>query len=341
MGGRGRSGARPRPLRTGRAAGADPGRHAGDPPRLPADPGHGLGRAGRPGAAGVAIGLFRRHGSGTAAPAKVADRLAPGQAVAFRYPGEDDRALAIRLPDGRLVGCSAVCTHLACAVLWRQEDGHLECPCHDGVFDPATGEVVAGPPPRPLPSGAACARTPAASGPWGPTDGRPRPGRPPASRRASAPRGAPDPGRRARAPRRAHRPRLGPRRRPRPPVPGPPARPLPARRRAARQRARPAATRDCGAAAAATRASTPPVPAGPAADPNPDRAVDAERPHRHRRHHRRRPAVGTDGRPQRLARPPDRPGPAAARPSRSCRSPSPWPSGWPGRATADPQGARP
>jgi Rieske Fe-S protein len=106
------------------------------------------------GAAGVAIGLFRRHGSGTAAPAKVADRLDPGQAVAFRYPGEDDRALAIRLPlpDGRLVGWSAVCTHLACAVLWREEDNHLECPCHDGVFDPVTGEVVAGPPPRPLPA---------------------------------------------------------------------------------------------------------------------------------------------------------------------------------------------
>ena len=103
------------------------------------------------GAVGVAVGLFRRHGSGTAAPAKVADRLDPGQAVAFRYPGADDRALAIRLPDGRLVGWSAVCTHLACAVLWREEDNQLECPCHDGAFDPATGEVVAGPPPRPLP----------------------------------------------------------------------------------------------------------------------------------------------------------------------------------------------
>ena len=103
------------------------------------------------GAAGVAAGLFRRHGAGTAARAKVADRLEPGQAVAFRYPGQDDRAVAIRLPDGRLVGRSAVCTHLSCAVLWRQEDRLLECPCHDGVFDPATGEVVAGPPPRPLP----------------------------------------------------------------------------------------------------------------------------------------------------------------------------------------------
>jgi len=103
------------------------------------------------GAVGVAVGVFRRHGSGTAAPVKVADRLAPGEAVAFRYPGEDDRALAVRLRDGRLVGWSAVCTHLACAVLWRAEDGRLECPCHDGVFDPATGEVLAGPPPHPLP----------------------------------------------------------------------------------------------------------------------------------------------------------------------------------------------
>lgn len=103
------------------------------------------------GAAGVAVGVFRRHGSGGAAPAKVADRLAPGQTVAFRYPGRDDRALAVRLPDGRLVGYSAVCTHLACAVLWRADDNRLECPCHDGAFDPATGEVLAGPPPRPLP----------------------------------------------------------------------------------------------------------------------------------------------------------------------------------------------
>jgi Rieske Fe-S protein len=103
------------------------------------------------GTAGVAVGLFRRHGAGTAAPAKVADRLAPGQATTFRYPGPDDRALAVRLPDGRLVAYSAVCTHLACAVLWRQENNRLECPCHDGVFDPATGEVLAGPPPRPLP----------------------------------------------------------------------------------------------------------------------------------------------------------------------------------------------
>jgi Rieske Fe-S protein len=103
------------------------------------------------GTAAVAAGVFRRHGAGTGPPVKVAATLPHGQAVAFRYPGPEDRALAVRLADGHLAAYSAVCTHLACAVLWRAEAGRLECPCHDGVFDAATGAVVAGPPPRPLP----------------------------------------------------------------------------------------------------------------------------------------------------------------------------------------------
>ena len=60
--------------------------------------------------------------------------------------------MALRLPDGRLVGYSAVCTHLSCAVLWRPQHNRLECPCHNGAFDPATGDVLYGPPPRPLPT---------------------------------------------------------------------------------------------------------------------------------------------------------------------------------------------
>ncbi|MFG2877581.1 ubiquinol-cytochrome c reductase iron-sulfur subunit [Streptomyces sp. NPDC048337] len=108
------------------------------------------------GGVGVAAGILHRHGdSETLPPAKkVTDRLAPGESVAFRFPGDEDRALAVRLADGTLVGYSAVCTHLACAVLWREDrgvDGELYCPCHEGVFDVRTGEVSAGPPPRPLP----------------------------------------------------------------------------------------------------------------------------------------------------------------------------------------------
>ncbi|MER7462919.1 Rieske (2Fe-2S) protein [Streptomyces sp. NPDC097981] len=108
------------------------------------------------GGVGVASGILHRHGDSDTLPEpkKVADRLAPGESVAFRFPGDEDRALAVRLPDRSLVGYSAVCTHLACAVLWREDrgaDGELYCPCHEGVFDARTGEVTAGPPPRPLP----------------------------------------------------------------------------------------------------------------------------------------------------------------------------------------------
>ncbi|WP_329399675.1 Rieske (2Fe-2S) protein [Streptomyces melanogenes] len=108
------------------------------------------------GAVAVAGGVLHRHGDSEDAPRakRVADRLGPGESIAFRFPGEDDRAVGVRLKDGTLVGYSAVCTHLACAVLWREDrgnDGELYCPCHEGVFDARTGEVTAGPPPRPLP----------------------------------------------------------------------------------------------------------------------------------------------------------------------------------------------
>ncbi|MER8045237.1 Rieske (2Fe-2S) protein [Streptomyces sp. NPDC094032] len=108
------------------------------------------------GGIGVASGILHRHGDtdGAPEPKRIADSIPPGESVAFRYPDEEDRAVAVRLDDGTLAGYSAVCTHLACAVLWRKDrgsEGELYCPCHEGVFDARTGEVTAGPPPRPLP----------------------------------------------------------------------------------------------------------------------------------------------------------------------------------------------
>lgn len=108
------------------------------------------------GGIGVAAGILHRHGDNASAPEpqRIADQLAPGEALAFRYPGEEDRAVAVRLADGSLVAYSAICTHLACAVLYRADrgpEGELLCPCHEGVFDIRTGEVTAGPPPRALP----------------------------------------------------------------------------------------------------------------------------------------------------------------------------------------------
>ena len=102
------------------------------------------------GAVAMAAGVFPRR-TGTAAPVRVAASLAKGKWVRFAYPTEEDRAIVIRLPGGRLVAYSAICTHLSCAVIPKPGEGVLDCPCHDGRFDASDGSVVHGPPPRPLP----------------------------------------------------------------------------------------------------------------------------------------------------------------------------------------------
>lgn len=52
--------------------------------------------------------------------------------------------------DGRsYVALSNVCTHLGCRVRWVADEGRFFCPCHNGVYD-KQGNVVSGPPPRPL-----------------------------------------------------------------------------------------------------------------------------------------------------------------------------------------------
>lgn len=58
-------------------------------------------------------------------------------------------ALVIHTEEG-LKAYSAVCTHFGCIVMWNAETGEIDCPCHDGFFDPIDGSVIAGPPPAPL-----------------------------------------------------------------------------------------------------------------------------------------------------------------------------------------------
>lgn len=41
------------------------------------------------------------------------------------------------------------CTHLGCTVRWQEDTNHFACPCHAGFFT-REGEVISGPPPRPL-----------------------------------------------------------------------------------------------------------------------------------------------------------------------------------------------
>ena len=73
-----------------------------------------------------------------------------GQAFYFRYPAPDDEAMLLHLPGGRFVAYSQRCTHLSCAVYYQPERARLYCPCHEGVFNPLTGDPMAGPPQRRL-----------------------------------------------------------------------------------------------------------------------------------------------------------------------------------------------
>jgi cytochrome b6-f complex iron-sulfur subunit len=53
--------------------------------------------------------------------------------------------------NGRLHALSLVCTHLGCLVEWSPERHQLVCPCHRASFG-LTGNVIEGPPKRPLPT---------------------------------------------------------------------------------------------------------------------------------------------------------------------------------------------
>jgi Rieske Fe-S protein len=69
----------------------------------------------------------------------------------FRYPTEGDPCILIRPEEDSYVAYSQKCTHLSCAVFYAREKNRLECPCHEGYFSVRNGDVLQGPPPRPLP----------------------------------------------------------------------------------------------------------------------------------------------------------------------------------------------
>ncbi len=81
--------------------------------------------------------------------AAVAD-VAEGRSINFHYPDPSYPAILIHLPDNQFVAYEQRCTHLLCPVLYQGDNHRIFCPCHDGVFDPGTGQNLAGPPPRPL-----------------------------------------------------------------------------------------------------------------------------------------------------------------------------------------------
>ncbi|MEW6322361.1 MAG: Rieske (2Fe-2S) protein [Acidobacteriota bacterium] len=58
-------------------------------------------------------------------------------------------AIVVRTPDGQFRAFNAVCTHLDCTVQYKSDTSQIWCACHNGLYD-LSGNVVSGPPPRPL-----------------------------------------------------------------------------------------------------------------------------------------------------------------------------------------------
>ncbi len=63
---------------------------------------------------------------------------------------EEELSVYVLTQDGRnFIAMSNICTHLGCRVRWIAQEEKFFCPCHNGIFD-KEGNVVSGPPPRPL-----------------------------------------------------------------------------------------------------------------------------------------------------------------------------------------------
>ncbi len=74
--------------------------------------------------------------------------LAVGEARLVRAGAEP--VFVVRVSEAQITAVSAVCTHLRCVLKWDRDKGTIQCPCHDGAFD-RTGNVLSGPPKKPLP----------------------------------------------------------------------------------------------------------------------------------------------------------------------------------------------
>ena len=81
--------------------------------------------------------------------ATVAD-LPAGHGKPFIDPATGDPAWLVHTTSNKFVAFDAVCSHAGCTVDYNPAANQFDCPCHGGMFDATTGNVLGGPPPTPL-----------------------------------------------------------------------------------------------------------------------------------------------------------------------------------------------
>ncbi len=101
----------------------------------------------------IALLALRHRSPGSLPEKEIASvaELPVGGSKVFDYPRAGAACVLTRVAADRFVAYGQKCTHLSCPVIPRPERNCLQCPCHEGAFDLATGEPIAGPPRRPLP----------------------------------------------------------------------------------------------------------------------------------------------------------------------------------------------
>jgi Rieske Fe-S protein len=89
-------------------------------------------------------------GGGSSAPAGNAlastSQIPVGSGMVFSGP----QVVVTQPSAGEFKAFSAVCTHMGCIVN-QVSNGTIDCPCHGSQYSITTGDVVAGPAPKPLP----------------------------------------------------------------------------------------------------------------------------------------------------------------------------------------------
>src|SRR5438874_253227 len=78
-----------------------------------------------------------------------AAQVLPGSFLYFNYPRPTDLAVLVHTNNDQYLAYSRKCAHLGCSVDFDTARACLRCPCHRGVYDSRTGNVMFGPPPRP------------------------------------------------------------------------------------------------------------------------------------------------------------------------------------------------